>query len=230
MERKNAGRFMIRDFPFEVKSVDENGRFSGYASVFGVLDSYRDVVAPGAFKKSLKRIAKTKRPLPALWQHKSDEPIGGYDRLEEDDKGLNVEGFLLIGQVQRATEAHALMKARIVSGLSIGFYTLDDSYNDKERVRTLKELDLVEVSPVTFPANEDARVDAIKSKIAHGALPSLPEFEQILREAGFSKSLAAVITNRGYSHLLRGEPEGNRKHPTHASAIAEALAGFSLNL
>lgn len=208
MNRKSgARRFAIKEFPFEVKAVDEAGRFSGYASVFGVMDSYRDIVVPGAFKKSIKQIKATKRPLPALWQHNSAEPIGGYDLLEEDATGLHVEGFLLIDQIVRAKEAHALMKAKIVSGLSIGYYTIDDSWNDKERVRMLKELELIEVSPVTFPANDDARVDTIKSKIAHGGLPTLREFEQILRELGCSKSQATVIANRGLKHLLdRGEP------------------------
>lgn len=228
MEKKSGGRYGVKEFPFEVKEISDDGRFSGYASVFGVLDSYREIVKEGAFKKSLKRIKATGRPLPALWQHSSSAPIGGYDVLAEDDRGLAVEGFLLKDDVQQAREAFALMKRKVVSGLSIGFYTLDDSYNDKERVRTLKELDLVEVSIVTFPANDAARVDAVKSKLAHGTLPSLPEFEVILREAGFSKSQAAVIANRGLSHLLRGEPEVRRSSGSSAAALADVLSSFKL--
>lgn len=201
-------QFKLREVGFEVKEITDSGEFKGYGSVFGEMDTYRDIIVKGAFKKSLKALKASKRPLPALWQHKYDEPIGLYPVVEEDEKGLYVEGRLLIHDVARAREAHALMKAGIVSGLSIGYYVMDDSWNEKERIRTLKEVDLVEVSPVTFPANDSARVGAVKMKLAHGAYPSLPEFEGILREAGFSKSQATVIANRGLKHLLdRGEPE-----------------------
>ncbi|USE78914.1 HK97 family phage prohead protease [Cupriavidus gilardii] len=207
MNRKDAS-LKIRDFDLNVKAVSDDGLFSGYGSVFGVVDSYREVVAPGAFADSLAEIKAKGRPVPVLWQHRSGEPIGVYDALSEDGHGLKVDGRLIL-EVSRAKEAHALMKAGAVSGLSIGYYVREDSWDEKERVRTLKKLDLVEVSLVTFPANDDARVDAIKSKLAHGSLPTLSEFEQLLREAGFSKSQAAVIANRGLKHLLDRSESGS---------------------
>lgn len=96
-------------------------------------------------------------------------------------------------------------------------------------MRTLTKLDLVEISLVTFPANDDARIDTIKSKLAHGSLPSLPEFEQLLREAGFSKTQAAVIANRGLKHLLRSESEGDQAEPDGIKALSDRLTlGLSL--
>ena len=86
-------------------------------------------------------------------------------------------------------------------------------------IRTLKRLDLVEISIVTAPANEEARIDEIKARIAHGGMPDLPDFERFLREAGFSKSQSTVIANRGLQHLLRSESEGDLA----AIEIVEAL-------
>lgn len=209
MNRKHA-TLKIRDFDLSVKAVSDDGLFSGYGSVFGTVDSYREVVAPGAFSESLAEIKSKGRPVPVLWQHRSGEPIGVYTSLVEDAHGLKVEGQLIIDGVARAKEAHALMKAGAVSGLSIGYYVREDSWDEKERVRTLKKVELVEISLVTFPANDDARIDAIKSKLAHGSLPTMPEFEQILREAGFSKSQSAVIANRGLKHLLDRSESGSK--------------------
>lgn len=221
--RKDAS-LKIRDFDLQVKSVSDDGTFSGYGSVFGVVDSYREIVAKGAFVKSLADIKKKGRPVPVLWQHRSGQPIGVYEKLIEDDTGLYVEGRLLKDDVSQAKEAYALMKAGAVSGLSIGYYVREDTFDEKERLRTLKALDLVEVSLVTFPANEEARVDAIKMKLAHGALPTLSEFEKILREAGFSKTQSAVIANRGLSHLLRCETEGQGDR----KAALDTLRTFTL--
>jgi len=224
MKHSKGAGMKVRDFALQIKAVSDDGLFSGYGSVFGVVDSYREVVEKGAFLQSLNEQSSKDRPIPVLWQHRSGEPIGVYDKVFEDDKGLYVEGRLLIKDVARAAEAHALMKAKAVSGLSIGYYVRDDSWDEKERVLRLKQLDLVEVSLVTFPANDDARVDAIKSKLAHGDLPTLPEFEQLLREAGFSKTQAAVIANRGLKHLLDRSESGGEP-----SELLAALQSFSLN-
>ncbi len=199
----------LRDFNLQIKAVSDDGLFSGYGSVFGVVDSYGEVVEPGAFKASLAAIADKGRPVPVLWQHRSGQPIGVYTKLEEDDHGLYVEGKLLKDDVQQAKEAYALLRAGAVSGLSIGYYVTDDSFDEKTRTRKLKALDLVEISLVTFPANEEARVDGIKFSISQGTVPTLPDFERFLREAGFSKTQAAVIANRGLKHLLQSESEGD---------------------
>lgn len=225
MKRKSGPVLERKEFAFKADAVSEDGTFTGYGSVFGNVDSYREIVAPGAFAASLKSIAESGDPLPALWQHNSNEPIGGFDTLAEDDRGLKVAGFLLKDEVVRAKEAYALMKRRIVKGLSIGYYVLKDSYNEKEGVRTLLELELVEISIVTFPANEEAQIDAIKSKLLAGDKPTIREFEELLREKGFSRSDAEHIAVFGFKNWQGRESEANVVH----SEALEALKAFSLH-
>ncbi len=219
----------VRDFALSVKASDvaDDGSFEGYGSVFGVEDSYGEIVAPGAFTDSLAELAAKGRVVPVLWQHRSDQPIGVYDEIGEDDVGLHVKGRLLIGEVAQAKEAHALLKSGAVSGLSIGYWVRESNYDEKTKIRTLIKLDLVEVSLVTFPANDDARVEAVKFKLAHGELPNMREFEKLLREAGFSKTQAAVVANRGLTHLLRSESEGVAAKEG-IQALSQAVADFRL--
>lgn len=187
----------------EIKSVDSEGVFSGYGSVSDNLDSYRDVVQAGAFSKSIREWKKKGKMPPVLWQHWSSEPIGVYTKLQEDEKGLYVEGKLLINDVVRAKEAYALLKAGAIDGLSIGYETVREEYNSDTKVNKLIELKLWEISIVTFPANSEARVDSVKSKLSNGEKLTLPEFEKFLRDAGFSKSEATAIASHGYRQLLR---------------------------
>lgn len=227
MKRKDANGLQHKQFAFKADKVEDDGTFKGYGSVFGNVDSYREIVAPGAFAKSLAEIKASGDPLPALWQHNPDQPIGGYDVLEEDERGLLLEGFLMVGDLPLAKQAHALMKRRVVKGLSIGYYVRADSYDEKTRIRTLTELDLREVSIVTFPANVEAQVESVKSALtgmlAAGQLPSLKQFEDFLREAGFSKSQAAAVAVHGLSKLHRGEPDSKT-----TGDILAALRGFKL--
>lgn len=208
MNRKHAQAMKSRDFHFEIKAVEKDGFFSGYGSVFGVVDSYREIVAPGAFTASLAERAAKGRKLPVLWQHRSDQPLGVYDLAKEDSTGLYLEGRLLVDDVVQAREAHALMKVGAVTGLSIGYYVTGESWNEKDRIRTLTAVDLEETSLVTFPANDEARVESVKSRIARGDALTLPEFESFLREAGFSKSQATAIAGRGYKHLMERSESG----------------------
>ena len=227
MKRKDAGILLHKNFAFKADSVADDGTFTGYGSVFGNVDSYNEVVEPGAFSKSLKDIRDSRDPLPMLWNHNPNEPIGGYTSLEEDARGLKVSGFIMIGEVARAREVHALMKRRVVKGLSIGYYTTNSSYNEKTGIRSLIELDLREVSPVTFPANVEAEVESVKSAIAgilqRGQLPGIKQFEELLREVGFSKSQAAAVANGGLSKLSRSESGGEK-----SDEIIAALRSFNL--
>ena len=230
MKRKDSsGAMQRKQFAFKAEDVSADGTFTGYGSVFGNVDSYREIVLPGAFTDSIKAIKAGGDPLPMLWQHKSDQPIGGYTALSEDARGLKVTGFLLKDEVQQAAEAYALMKARIVKGLSIGYYVLADSYNEKDNVRSLITLDLREISPVTFPANQEAQVDNVKAALSlmlkSGQLPNMKDFEDFLREAGFSKTQAVAIANGGLSKLHRGEPGS-----TKGEDVFKLLDNFTLKL
>lgn len=208
MHKSQIGGFYRKQVAYKAEAVNADGTFKGYGSIFGNVDAYNEVVAPGAFANSIKRIKASGDPLPALWQHKSDQVIGGYDVLAEDDRGLKVEGFLMINEIAQAREAHALMQRRVVKGLSIGYYIIDASYNEKDDIFTLKELDLREVSPVTFPANDQANIEEVKQLVKTGGrLPTEREFEEFLRDAGFSKAQALAICARGLKAVgQRGEP------------------------
>lgn len=167
-ERKNYASAL------EIKSIDSTGRFAGYASVFDVVDNQRDVMQRGAFSKTLARgVANVK----LLWQHQQSEPIGVFDKMFEDVHGLYVEGRLLL-EVARAREAYALLKAGVLTGLSIGYSPVRYRIDDETGVRQLAEVDLWEVSLVTFPANAAANVTVVKS-----ADDAFVQFSQVVNRA-----------------------------------------------
>lgn len=144
----------------DIKAVGDDGHFVGYASVFNVKDRGGDIVMPGAFRKSLQTYPPGKVKL--LWQHDTSEPVGIWSKFDEDARGLRAEGRLIL-DTAKGRETHALMKAGAVDGLSIGFRTVRDEVDRKAGARRLHELELREVSIVTFPMNEDATVTSIKS-------------------------------------------------------------------
>ncbi len=170
--------------------------FSGYGAYFGNVDSYGDVIRPGAFRKTLKEAtAKTGRMPAMLLQHggfggDDDMPVGIWTDMREDEKGLVVEGRL--ADTQRGRDAYALLKMQprpAIDGLSIGFRTRKFTLGTKpdEPRRTLEELELLEVSLVTFPANTLARVSAVKS-LRDLSLHDVRDLEAALRDAGLSRA------------------------------------------
>lgn len=198
----------VRTFPFHLKELSEAGQFSGYASVFDVLDFYGDVIKPGAFARSLAAWKAKDRLPPILWQHKSDQPIGQHLEMVEDGKGLWVRGQLLVDAIEKAREAYALLKNKVISGMSIGFDIFEGgaTYDGKAGVWNLTDLDLWENSLATFPANPEAQVEEVKSCLALGKLPAPSEFEGFLRDAGFSRKQAKYIAANGYTTLRDAGP------------------------
>lgn len=150
-----------KSFPFELKALDDTGEFEGYASTWD-MDSMGDRILPGAFKRTLNSWAAKNRPIPVLWQHYADQPIGVTMEADEDDRGLRVKGKLLLG-IGKAREAYEAAKARILGGLSIGFSIPKDAAAFAEDgTRTIREVKLFEYSFVTFPANENAALMGVK--------------------------------------------------------------------
>jgi uncharacterized protein len=139
-------------------AVDAGQRISGYASVFGAADHGGDVVMPGAYAASLAALKAGGRGVKMLWQHDPAQPIGVWDEVREDDRGLWVSGRLL-PEVAKGREAAALIAAGAVDGLSIGYRTKRAEKDGKGR-RLLAEVELWEVSLVTFPMLSQARVQA----------------------------------------------------------------------
>ena len=137
----------------------EIGRIRGYASRFGEADQSGDVVAPGAFAKSLERLKEAGRTVKFLWQHDPSRPIGVWQEVRENATGLWVAGEVLT-EIQLGREAAALMKAKAIDGLSIGYRVVKSEKNKETGGRTLLEIDLWEVSLVTFPMLPTARAHA----------------------------------------------------------------------
>ncbi len=138
--------------------VEEGVQIEGYASYFGQVDNGNDVVTKGAYAKSLTDLAAKGRNVKMLWQHDPSQPIGIWDEVREDARGLYVKGRILT-DVARGREAAALIGAGAIDGLSIGYRTVKATKNDKGQ-RLLSELELWEVSLVTFPMLPSARVGA----------------------------------------------------------------------
>ncbi|MGL6349731.1 MAG: HK97 family phage prohead protease [Aeromonas sp.] len=189
----------LLQFNAEIKALDgDAGEFEGYGSVFDVVDSYNEVVVKGAFSKTLKE------KMPALlWQHRASEPIGVFTEAREDERGLYVKGQLNL-EVQQGREAYALLKQGALSGLSIGFFTKSDHFDAQKGIRYLNEIKLLEVSLVTFPANEAATVDKVKS-----APDTVRDFEKFLREAGDSQNDAKIIASHGFNVLVSHREGGD---------------------
>ncbi len=162
----------VSDFGLEMKfsrlgeavQVTGGTQIEGYASLFGVADQGGDVVERGAYGRSLARLTAGGGRVKMLWQHDPAEPIGIWDEVREDARGLFVKGRLL-PEVARAREAAALISAGAIDGLSIGYRTVTAEKDGKGR-RLLRELDLWEVSLVTFPMLPEARVGAKGAEIA----------------------------------------------------------------
>ena len=184
---------------FDLEDVSDEGVVTGYASVFGNIDSGNDVVMPGAFSKFLS--GRGEKPVKMLWNHVPSFPIGKWTRLEEDEKGLWVEGKLTLAS-PKAQEIHALIVDGVVDSMSIGYRTIDAE--DAGDIRKLKELELWEVSMVTFPMNSEARIAEAKSLTADD-LRNLTErdFEAILtgkRDAvRLSRTAAQLLMKGGFS-------------------------------
>lgn len=146
-----------KDFKFLIKSAD-NGKFEGLAAVYGNIDLGGDIIAPGAFTKT---ISDKGGKVPILWQHDSREPIG-MGALEDSAEGLVIHGDLVM-ESPVAQKAYALMKKEVLRGLSIGYDTVVSEYDKERDIRTLKEVRLWEVSLVTFPMNPEAQVTNVKA-------------------------------------------------------------------
>ena len=188
--------------PFELKrEPDQDGTFEGYASVFDIVDNGLDVVNRGAFTKSLDR-----RKPKLLWQHDMAQPIGVWDEIKEDERGLHVKGRIS-KDVQKGAEAMALLKMGAIDSMSIGYRTVQAVKEGNGSVRRLVELDLFEVSLVTIPMLDAATVTDVKS------IKTVREFEKALRDAGFSQREAKAIAADGFKGLaehrddVEDEPE-----------------------
>lgn len=172
---QSAGGLLLPETPgLDVKSISfdpavltDDGRIAGYASLFGLPDQGNDVVMPGAFARSL---AERRAPVRFLWQHDASEPIGVWDEVTETANGLYVSGRLALA-TRRGAEALALLRMGAIDGVSIGYRTVRASKDPETGRRQLHEIDLWEVSLVTFPMLPEARITRPQPHI--GATPAV---------------------------------------------------------
>lgn len=179
----------------EFKFAADTGKLSGYGAVFNNVDLGFDRIENGAFAKSLQ----AKKNLPMLFQHEPSQTIGVWDSVLEDSHGLLVEGK--ISNTVLGRDVRTLAKDGALTGLSIGFRTIDSDYDGD--VRVLKEVELFEVSVVTLPMNDQARINTVKSLLRKGEIPELCDLEFLLRGVGMSRRATKRLLDGGYPALTK---------------------------
>jgi len=208
----------------DVKSVQDDGAFEGYASLFNREDLGHDVVQPGAFRDSL--AGREANAIKMLFQHDPAEPIGVWDEIREDARGLYVRGRLMTA-VTKAREVLALMRAGALDGLSIGFKTVKAKRDARSGIRRIEKVDLWEISVVTFPMLPGARVSNVKLRPFAASVPSERDFERWLtRDAGLTRSEARALMRSGLSGLkaLRDAGPGGSEEARLAVLMRRAAA------
>ena len=180
----------MQSIAFDIKSIGDDGVIEGYGSIYGSEDDGGDIIRKGAFDESITNGRKIKM----LWQHDPSNPIGVWESLVSDNKGLKVKGRILLETV-KGCEAHALVKVGAMNGLSIGFKTEKSTQEHRDAPRFIEKADLWEISLVTFPMHTGATITSVKNSLTKR------ECEKALRDAGFSRKEAVTIAAKGYDAI-----------------------------
>jgi HK97 family phage prohead protease len=218
----------------ELKADGDKGTFAGYASVFGGVDTYGDTIIKGAFEYSLRNNGKPKM----FYDHRWDMPIGKYTVAKEDDKGLYVEGEFT-PNLSLATDVRAAMVHGTIDGLSIGGFLKKGDYDETENGRIIRRwTNLIEVSPVLFPADGAARIDAGSVKFQEFSelilgdieeIDTVREYERFLRDVGgLSKSAVQALTAR--AKVVFAQRDAGQAADAEMKAIADRVARLSSEL
>ena len=200
------------------EDMKEYGRFEGYASVFNNTDLGNDVIKTGAFRKSLRK--RGVKGVKLLYQHKTDMPIGVFEEIKEDEHGLMVKGKLAL-KTQAGQEAYELLKMGALDAMSIGFRANPDevSYDKRTNKRMIGEVDLMEISLVTFPMNPQAKVRSVK-----GEEVSIREWENGMRDAfSLSRSEAKVAAKAVTDAFSQRDVDSNAE-------LVDAIKNLTLTL
>jgi uncharacterized protein len=221
----------------DLKMDGESGKFSGYASVFGGVDSYGDTIVKGAYESTLRSHGKPLMYLEHSWSSFVSNgagllPIGKYITIKEDDHGLLVEGELTPGMSVSA-DVGAAMRHGTINGLSVGGYVKKGDYDETESGRVIRKWShLVEVSVVAMPADSAARIDlsTVKSMDFETLLPeckSEKEIERLLRDAGLGKWEAMAIISRVRA-IVKGSDSQQEAQAKQTAMILERIQKLSL--
>jgi HK97 family phage prohead protease len=214
MEMIKRKHLQLNNCEIKFASGESSGIFTGYGSTFGGVDSYGDTIVAGAYKNVIDAIGRGEARMPKMFlNHRSWElPIGKWVKLAEDDVGLLIDGELTPNNPE-SEMVKAALQHETIDGLSIGYRLSPDDVEYIEKpdgyVRLIKNIsELAEVSVVTFPADDSARVDLASVKSALEEITTLKDFEDFLREAGgFSKRLATASASRLKRIMDRSDSE-----------------------
>jgi HK97 family phage prohead protease len=203
------------DFRFDAKALEDDGAIEGLAVGYGNIDHGGDLVLPGALDLA------GKSSLPMLLFHDQKRPVGVWNDFRESAEGLHVKGRFSMSTLS-GKEAHALVRDGALTGLSMGYVTRQQRFQGKSR--QIVKAELHEVSLVTVPMNDRTRITRVKDILDGGEMPTVRQFEELLREAGFSKTLAAAIATKA-APCLRGDPDGTANDARDAmQRLRDALA------
>jgi len=215
----------IKAYQDDDEDREEYGRFEGYASVFENTDLGNDVIKTGAFKKSLRK--RGKKGVKLLYQHKSDMPIGVFDSIKEDDNGLYVKGRLALKSTA-GRDAYELLKMGALDGMSIGFRADPQSitYDKRSKKRMIGEVDLMEISLVTFPMNPKATVMSVK-----GEAVSIREWENGMRDAFNLSRSEAKMAAKAVHHVFEEKSNSERLQDMESNTeLVDAIKNLTLTL
>ena len=207
------------------EDMKEYGRFEGYASVFNNTDLGNDVIKTGAFRKSLRK--RGVKGVKLLYQHKTDMPIGVFEEIKEDEHGLLVKGKLAL-KTQAGQEAYELLKMGALDAMSIGFRANPDevSYDKRTNKRMIGEVDLMEISLVTFPMNPQAKVRSVK-----GEEVSIREWENGMRDAFSLSRSEAKVAAKAVHEVFEAKDTSEKLDVVEANAeLVDALKNLTLTL
>lgn len=220
-----------KSIAFEAKAISDQGVVSGILNAFGNKDYAGDITMKGAFTKSLTELVKNGRDLVVLWQHDSTRPIGVWKNLRETERGLEGDAHLNL-DVELAREAFALVKQGALSGFSIGYYVIEESYDPSAKVNRLHEVSLLETSLVTFPCNDLSRTEEVKMKLKDNKLPTVRELETHLKDSGFSNAEAKFIVSKYMPDHVDVEEKARldaEEKATAQKAVEALIAQHGLN-
>ena len=209
----------------EDEANKEYGEFEGYASVFNNTDLGNDVIKTGAFRKSLRK--RGVKGVKLLYQHKTDMPIGVFEEIKEDEHGLMVKGKLAL-KTQAGQEAYELLKMGALDAMSIGFRANPDevSYDKRTNKRMIGEVDLMEISLVTFPMNPQAKVRSVK-----GEEVSIREWENGMRDAFSLSRSEAKVAAKAVHEVFEAKDTSEKLDVVEANAeLVDALKNLTLTL
>jgi len=224
----------FKHISFEIKKEDvkEDGTFSGYGSISdSEPDAYRDIISKGAFRQTLLDRGRNKTGIPMLWQHRSDMLPGIWRSMIEDDIGLKVEGQLALATVL-GKDVYEIMRlgaelGTFQLGMSIGYDAVEVEYDKENRTRTIKRLNLWELSLVTHPAKLGAGVDSVKNI---EDAKTIREIEDALRESGHTKTEAQYMIKAIKQSLRESEAAEAEKKEQEESLRESELVESGLSI